>query len=77
MNYYLVNYKISAETSRIVLPLATAPDINSLKIQIATIRDTVSTENVEIEDYKQVTEDVFNLISPFINSDLQEDKSVN
>jgi len=77
MNYYLVNYSISAENLRIALPLATAPDVHSLKLQIALIRNTISAEAVEIVDYKQVTEDVFNLISPFINSDLQEDKSVN
>ncbi len=75
MNYYLVNYKFFSENARIAIPLKNRTDIDSLKSQIAAIRNVICPDAVEINDFKEVTEDVFNLISPFINSGIQEDGS--
>jgi hypothetical protein len=75
MYYYLVNYKLQAEHSRIVISMSNNPDENELKDHIAKIKNfTAGIETLEIKDYKQVTEDVYNLISPFINEDFQKNK---
>ena len=68
MFYYLVNYSLQKELSRIVIPLINNPDENLLKTYIAEIKSNPEIfDLLEIKDYKQVTEDVYNLISPFIN----------
>ena len=68
MLYYLVNYSLQKELSRIVIPLSNNPDENLLKTYIAEIKSSPEIfDLLEIKDYKQVTEDVYNLISPFIN----------
>ena len=68
MYYYLVNYSLQKELSRIVIPLSTNPDENLLKTYIAEIKSNPEIfDLLEIKDYKQVTEDVYNLISHFIN----------
>ena len=68
MYYYLVNYSLQKELSRIVIPLSNNPDENLLKTYIAEIKSNPEIfDLLEIKDYKQVTEDVYNLISPFIN----------
>ena len=68
MYYYLVNYSLQKELSRIVIPLINNPDENLLKTYIAEIKSNPEIfDLLEIKDYKQVTEDVYNLISPFIN----------
>jgi hypothetical protein len=59
-----------------VIPLSINPDENSLKTYIAEIKSSPEIfDTLEIKDYKQVTEDVYNLISPFINGGFQEDKT--
>jgi len=68
MLYYLVNYSLQKELSRIVIPLINNPDENLLKTYIAEIKSSPEIfDLLEIKNYKQVTEDVYNLISPFIN----------
>ena len=75
MYYYLVNYKLQAEHARIVICMRNNPDENELKVYIAKIKNfTEGIECIEIKDYKQVTEDVYQLISPFINEDFQKNK---
>jgi hypothetical protein len=77
MYYYLVNYKLQTEQSKIVIPSSSNPDENSLKAYIAEIKSNPDIfDSVEIKDYRQVTEDVYNLISPFINRGFQEDKTL-
>jgi len=72
MHYYLVNYQIQEEKSRIVIPMSNYADMNLLKSYIAEIKCIPAlADTVEINNFKQVTEDVYNLISPFINSDNQ------
>ena len=68
MFYYLVNYSLQKELLRIVIPLSNNPDENLLKTYIAEIKSNPEIfDLLEIKDCKEVTEDVYNLISPFIN----------
>lgn len=68
MLYYLVNYSLQKELSRIVIALINNPDENLLKTYITEIKSSPEIfDLLEIKNYKQVTEDVYNLISPFIN----------
>jgi hypothetical protein len=68
---------MQTEHSRIVIPLSNNPDENSLKAYIAEIKSRPEIfDTLEIKDCKQVTEDVYNLISPFINRMFQEDKTL-
>jgi hypothetical protein len=55
-----------------VIPLTNNPDENSLKAYIAQIKSSPEIFDIlEIKNFKQVTEDVYNLISPFINDGFQ------
>jgi hypothetical protein len=77
MNYYLVNYSLLKEHARIVIPLNNNPNEDLLKLYIAEIKSRPEIfDTLEIKDYRQVSEDVYNLISPFINGGFQEDKTI-
>jgi hypothetical protein len=76
MYYYLVNYKtytnsFVAKHSRIAISLIGNLNINLLKSCIAEKKHIAEPlVKIEIEDYKQVTEDVFRLICPFVNGSI-------
>jgi len=83
MYYYLVNYKtythpFVAQHSRIAISLTGNLNINLLKSCIAEkINSAEPLDELEIKDFKQITEEVFKLISPFVNGNINGCKPAN